>query len=83
MLPSDSITQGRIFWLTDPFKDVDSGDSDGEPREPRNPLETYNDVEVGLLGHPVMILHTLDGVTDVAVCLVSFVLYWGHYFASS
>ncbi len=69
MLTSDSIAQGRIFWLKDPFKDEDSEDSDYEPPGPQ---DTYGGVEIGLLGHPVMVLHALEGATDVAVCVVSF-----------
>ena len=71
MLTSDSFARGSILWLTDPFKDVTSGDSDDEP--PDIP-ETLNGIETGLLGHPVMILHKLAGTTDVAVCLVSLTL---------
>ena len=72
MLTSDLITQGRIFWLLDPFKDEESEDSDGQPYDLP---DTYNGIEIGLLGHPVMVLHTLDRTTDVAVCLVSSILY--------
>lgn len=71
MLTPDLITRGRIFWLTDPFKDQESEDSDGEPNDIP---DTYNGIETGLLGHPVMILHQIDGTTDVAVCLVSILL---------
>ena len=68
MLSPDAVAQGQIFWLTNPFKKSDSEDSDDEPYDVP---ETFNGVEIGLLGHPVMILHTLEGTTDVAVCLVS------------
>lgn len=72
MLTSDLIAQGRILWLTDPFKDEDSEDSDGRPYDLP---ETFNGIELGILGHPVMVLHTLEGKTDVAVCLVSGILF--------
>lgn len=72
MITPSSIAQGRIFWLTDPFKDLDSEDSDGDPVDHDLP-ETVNGIERGVLGHPVMVLHTLEGTTDVAVCLVSII----------
>ena len=71
MLTSDSMTRGRIFWLPDPFKDLESEDSDGQPYDLP---DTYNGIETGLLGHPVMVLHTLEGTSDVAVCLVSSII---------
>ena len=73
MVASHSITPGSIWWLKDPFKNLEPEDSDDEP--PDLP-ETFKGIEIGLLGHPVMILHKLDGTTDVAVCLVSIILYW-------
>ena len=73
MLASHAITPGSIWWLTDPFKDLESEDSDEEPPDLH---ETFNGVEIGLFGHPVMILHKLDGTTDVAACLVSIILFW-------
>lgn len=72
MLTSDSITRGRILWLTNPFKDRKLEDSDDESEDIP---DTWNGVETGLLGHPVMVLHKLEGTTDVAVCLVSIILY--------
>ena len=72
MLTSDSITPGSIWWLTNPFKNLEPDDSDDEP--PDLP-DTFNGVETGLFGHPVMVLHKLDGTTDVAVCLVSIIIY--------
>ena len=73
MLPSHLVTPGSIWWLTDPFKNLESEDSDDEPPDLN---DTFNGVEIGLLGHPVMVLHTLDDTTNVAVCLVSIILYW-------
>lgn len=75
MLTSKSMAQGCILWLTDPFKDQvkDEGSDDSDSEQLDLP-ETYNGVETGLLGHPVMVLHTLEGTTDVAVCLVSCLL---------
>ena len=77
MLTSNSMSQGRILWLTDPFKDQvkDQGSEDSDSQQWDLP-ETYNGVETGLLGHPVMVLHTLEGTTDVAVCLVSPAFLW-------
>ena len=72
MLSSESIRRGSILWLINPFKNLEPEDSDDEP--PDLP-ETFNGIETGLLGHPVMVLHKLDDTTDVAVCLVSIILY--------
>ncbi len=71
MLTSKSMAQGCILWLTDLFKDQGSDDSDSEQLDLP---DTYNGVETGILGHPVMVLHTVEGTTDVAVCLVSCLL---------
>ena len=73
MLSSDSIRQGSILWLTDTFKKLEPEDSGDEPPDLPG---TFNGINTRLLGHPVMVLHKLDGTTDVAVCLVSIVLYW-------
>ena len=73
MLSSESIRRGSILWLIDPFKNLEPEDSDDE--SPDLP-DTFNGIETGLLGHPVMVLHKLDGTTDVAVCLVSIIPYW-------
>ena len=51
------LRQWRLYWLI--------------PTEPPDLPDTFNVIETGLLGHPVMVLHKLDGTTDVAVCLVS------------
>ena len=73
MLASHSITRGSIWWLLDPFKNLEPEDSDEEP--PDLP-ETFHGIETGLLGHPVMVLHKLDGTNNVVVCLVSIILCW-------
>ena len=73
LLSSESVRGGSILWLINPFDNPDQEDSDDEPVDLP---ETFNGVETGLLGHPVMVLHKLDGTTDVAVCLVSLILYW-------
>ena len=72
MLTSNSMSQGCILWLTNPFKDQvrDLGSEDSDSQECDLP-ESCNGVETGILGHPVMVLHTLEGTDDVAVCLVS------------
>lgn len=75
MLTPNEIVQGRIFWLTKSSESSGPEDSDDEPRIRRNSSETVDGVEIGVRGHPVMVLHTLDGTTDVAVCLVSKFLY--------
>ena len=85
MVTSNDIARGRIFWLQTP-KDLgledseDSEDYDEEPwyhpRDRNPPPESYKGVEYGLLGHPVMVLHELEGTTDVAVCLVSITSYF-------
>ena len=72
MLSSRLLIRGSILWLKDPFKNLELEDSDDEPLDLP---DTFNGIETGLLGHPVMVLHKLDGTTDVAVCLVSNILY--------
>lgn len=73
MLTTDSITPGSIWWLIDPFKNFELEDSDDGPRYLP---DLFNGIETGLLGHPVMVLHKLDGTTDIAVCVVSIILFW-------
>ena len=71
MLSSESIKKGSILWLMSPFKNLEPEDSDDELLDIP---DTFNGIKTGLLGHPVMVLHKLDGTNDVAVCLVSIIL---------
>ena len=58
--------------LTATFKKLKLEDSDDELLDLP---DTFNGIEARLLGHPVMVLHTLDATSDVAVCLFSIILY--------